>query len=226
MTRLAALAFVALCLISPIQASTIGSASQSRAIAKSKYMTPHSLGDSYDFDSRDGWQTVNASSSQYKHRRDSTKNNKKTAPKLNLLGAVSHAVSKAFGIAGMKGTGDSQPVIVTWYTGHDLLNPSCWSDTHWAPTDESFVCALTLQGWHNKPQCFKFLEICRSNQKCIFVRVVDTCAGCADASHHVDLTKGSFGTLADPNEGLLTMQLRPASDPNDWFEELWGPRTN
>ena len=77
------------------------------------------------------------------------------------------------------------------YTGHDLLNPSCWANGDWAPTvrlppstdrcsvsssatqsdplshtlsstapkqDQSFACALTMEGWEDRPACFKFLE--------------------------------------------------------------------
>ncbi|KAJ7276305.1 hypothetical protein B0H12DRAFT_1041198 [Mycena haematopus] len=233
MNRLAGLALFALCLVSLPEmtgASSIvhSASSRARELAKSRYSQPHSLGDSYTFDPRDGWQSFNASNLQYKYPRESTKNDKPEAssPKLSLFDAVSRPISKALGIFGVKGTGKSEPVIVTWYTGHDLLNPSCWANTDWAPTDESFVCALTLRGWLDKPQCFDFLELCNSPQTCIFVRVVDTCAGCADASHHVDLTKGSFRQLANPNEGLVSMNVRQASRPQDhWFDELWGPQT-
>lgn len=55
--------------------------------------------------------------------------------------------------------------------------------------------------------------VCNSPQKCVFVRVVDTCAGCAPGSKHVDLTKAAFSSLADLAEGVLTVQMRPASDP-------------
>lgn len=114
--------------------------------------------------------------------------------------------------------------------------------------DNSFACALTLEGWTTRPKCFKFLEgtfsftfkvffssltwltfvvvVCNTPKKCVFVRVVDTCAGCAVGSKHVDLTKAAFSALADINEGVLTVQMRPATDPKDWYEDLWGPQTN
>ncbi|KAJ6515989.1 hypothetical protein C8R45DRAFT_226370 [Mycena sanguinolenta] len=233
MNRLAALALVALCLVSLpaiIGASSIahGTSSRARELAKSRYTQPHSLGNSYLFDPRDGWQSFNATNLQYKYPREPTDSGKKktSSPKLSLFDAVSRPISKALGMFGMKGTGTSERVIVTWYTGHDLLNPSCWTNTDWAPTDASFVCALTLRGWLNKPQCFEFLELCRDALTCIFVRVVDSCAGCADASHHVDLTKGSFSALADPDQGVATMNVRPASHPIDyWLDELWGPQS-
>ncbi|KAI0091917.1 hypothetical protein BDY19DRAFT_927405 [Irpex rosettiformis] len=126
----------------------------------------------------------------------------------------------------IKGVGKPEPVTITWYTGHDLLNPSCWSNPVWAPTDNSFAAALTLEGWTTKPKCFKFLELCNSPQKCVFVRVVDSCAGCAKASKHVDLTQAAFKELADLDTGLLTVEMRPATDPMDgWLEDLWGPKS-
>ncbi|KAJ7129788.1 hypothetical protein C8R44DRAFT_873006 [Mycena epipterygia] len=237
MSRLVSLALYALCItsLSAITGVTAISHSHSttspaRAIAKNKYTTSHSLGDSYAFDSRDGWQTFNASNLPYKYRGESPKNdlrnNKRASSKLEsaLKQALTivQDVGKVFN--GLKGIGKPEPVVITWYTGHDLLNPSCWPKTAWAPTDESFVCALTLQGWKNKPECFRFLELCNSPTKCVYVRVVDTCAGCAKTSHHVDLTKGPFGQLASLDEGTLTVQLRMASEPEEWFEDLWGPQ--
>lgn len=60
--------------------------------------------------------------------------------------------------------------------------------------------------------------VCNSPKKCVFVRVVDSCAGCAKASKHVDLTQAAFKELADLDTGLLTVQMRQATDPADgWF---------
>ncbi|KAI0776017.1 hypothetical protein BD413DRAFT_455579, partial [Trametes elegans] len=137
-------------------------------------------------------------------------------------GVLSNGLNKI--ISSIKGIGKPEPVLITWYTGHDLLNPSCWDNTEWHPTDGSFAAALTLEGWTTKPKCFKFLELCHSAQKCVFVRVVDSCAGCAKGSQHVDLTKAAFSTLADLDQGLLTVQMRQATDPDGWLEDLWGPK--
>ena len=51
----------------------------------------------------------------------------------------------------------------------------------------------------------------------MFVRVVDSCAGCDAGSKHVDLTKAAFGQLASLDEGALTVQMRLATDPSEWF---------
>ncbi|KAI0720212.1 hypothetical protein C8T65DRAFT_801660 [Cerioporus squamosus] len=127
-------------------------------------------------------------------------------------------------MSSFKAIGKAEPVIITWYTGHDLENPSCWSNPTWAPTDKSFAAALTLAGWTTKPECFKFLELCHTPKKCVFVRVVDSCAGCAKGSKHVDLTRAAFGALADFDQGMLTVQMRKATDPDGWLENLWGPK--
>ncbi|KAK7470756.1 hypothetical protein VKT23_002175 [Stygiomarasmius scandens] len=213
-------------------------------MTRDAYTRPHTLGNSYKFNTRDGWTTVNATDFEYKYRRDNpietrrekSKSKSKTASyhltsKLKAIkaSALDHltsttGVKKLTELLGLKGIGPQEDVKVTWYTGHDLQNPSCWPSVGWAPTDSSFICALTMDGWTNKPQCFKFLEVCNGPEKCIFVRVVDTCAGCAPGSKHVDLTKSAFGQLADLGMGTLTVQMRIANDPSVWFEELWGPK--
>ena len=66
--------------------------------------------------------------------------------------------------------------------------------------------------------------VCNGPKKCVFVRVVDTCAGCAAGSKHVDLTKAAFSQLADIDKGVLTVQMRQATDPKTWYEDLWGPK--
>lgn len=68
------------------------------------------------------------------------------------------------------------------------------------------------------------LAVCNGPKKCVFVRVVDSCAGCAVGSKHVDLTKSAFSQLANLNEGILNVQMRLATEPDDWFEDLWGPQ--
>ncbi|KAJ7781346.1 hypothetical protein B0H16DRAFT_1818449 [Mycena metata] len=224
MHRLASLALFALSIISlpaTATASAIHSTS-SREIARSKYTKSHSLGESYTFDPRDGWQTFNATNLDYK-RTKKTSGGKQDSILKSLTTSFSANLFNA--INGMKGLGQQQKgVVITWYTGHDLLNPSCWANTPWAPTDESFVCALTLQGWDEKPKCFSFLELCNDKKECVFVRVVDTCAGCAAGSKHVDLTRGAFSQLADLNKGITTVRYRPATEPAEWLEEIWGPK--
>ncbi|KZP12130.1 hypothetical protein FIBSPDRAFT_870621 [Athelia psychrophila] len=210
--------------------------------SKSRYSRAHSLGETYQFHERDGWQSVNITDMDYKYnkpagtvlekrgakkgksKKHSTKPPHGSSGDTGLGGAISHILGDVWN--GLKAIGEPEPVIITWYTGHDLLNPSCWSNGNWHPTDASFAAALTLDGWATRPKCFKFLELCNSPKKCVFVRVVDTCAGCAAGSKHVDLTRAAFGELASFDEGTLNVQLRAASEPTGWYEDLWGPKTN
>ncbi|KAF4619270.1 hypothetical protein D9613_005135 [Agrocybe pediades] len=230
--------FIAFCFVPAFA----GRATSIRAISKSKYTTAHSLGDDYRFDPRDGWQSINVTDLGYKYRRqlqpegysndpardgvsafENRSTRKKSIPKKHGLSqAISGVLKNA--LQGLKGVGKPEQVTITWYTGHDLKNPSCWTDGRWSPTDASFACALTMEGWTTRPKCFKFLELCNTPKKCVFVRVVDTCAGCAPGSKHVDLTRAAFGQLASFDEGVLQVQLRPATEPHGWYEELWGPK--
>ncbi|GLB33704.1 putative secreted protein [Lyophyllum shimeji] len=196
----------------------INTASSARAIARSRYSRAHSLGSDYQFDPRDGWTTVNATNLQYKYRRNEQSLDNATSISDQQLGK--RAPSSRVGLGetlggvvsgiwkGIKAFGDPQTVTITWYTGHDLKNPSCWAQGNWAPTDKSFACALTLHGWHDRPECFKFLELCNGPKKCVFVRVVDS----------------SFGELANFDQGVLAVQLRMATEPDHWYEDLWGPK--
>ncbi|QRV72847.1 hypothetical protein RhiJN_00861 [Ceratobasidium sp. AG-Ba] len=206
-----------------------GSAEMSKPSA---YSRSHFYGSSYGFSPRDGWGTVAVTDLPYKYD-NATGTQTNPPPRRQRAGAkrvvgevlggtVSHALGATWN--SVKGSGKSQDVTITWYTGEDLANPSCWPESDWAPTDASFACALTLEGWTTKPSCFKFLELCNGPDKCIFVRVVDTCAGCKKGSKHVDLTKAAFAELADLDLGILTVQMRIASDPRMWHEELWGPK--
>ncbi|KAH8830765.1 hypothetical protein DL96DRAFT_1594237, partial [Flagelloscypha sp. PMI_526] len=105
--------------------------SVSRAISESYYSRAHSLGDSYTFDPRDGWQTLNVTDLSYKYEsRDIGPRSAKHQSKSKS--GLSNLISDA--IKGLKGIGKPEKVTITWYTGHDLQNPSCWANGNWAPT--------------------------------------------------------------------------------------------
>lgn len=173
---------------------------------QARYARAHSLGDNYQFEARDGWQSVNITNLQYKYRRDdafdledtdgndadgdrdgdianksntlykrdskkssaskkaktshakaksSSKSKTKASSKAKTgskAKADSKSTSKAKDVSNtatsatkglshlqsvvetIKGVGKAEPVMITWYTGHDLLNPSCWPNPSWAPT--------------------------------------------------------------------------------------------
>ncbi|KAF9783033.1 hypothetical protein BJ322DRAFT_190722 [Thelephora terrestris] len=201
------------------------------------YSRAHSLGSNYTFQEADGWEPINISASGSLSRRSLSVSNasmqlpeaglpspvSKRTKKPSLAETLVHTLNSAWN--GLRGLGHPEKVKITWYTGQDLENPSCWPEPTWAPTDDSFACAVTLEGWSSKPSCFKFLELCESAEKCVFVRVVDTCQGCAPGSRHVDLTKAPFRELGDLDTGVMQVNMRLASDPTQWFEHLWGPES-
>ncbi|KAH8118407.1 hypothetical protein DFH11DRAFT_670599 [Phellopilus nigrolimitatus] len=222
MRSLSFISALVLALISLSSVSATSIARHSKSDIKKYYTRTHSRGENYQFDPRE-WHSVNATDLGYKYDYSAPeKRSQKASSQTSLGGTIVHLINDIWN--GLQGTGNAEPVKITWYTGHDLLNPSCWSKTDWAPTDNSFACALTLQGWASQPKCFKFLELCNGPKKCVFVRVVDSCAGCAPGSKHVDLTKAAFSGLANINEGVLNVQMRQATEPDDWFEDLWGPK--
>jgi len=108
----------------------------------------------------------------------------------------------------------SMKVVITWYTGHDLLAPSCVQKSSWAPTDKSMVGAVTIE-WSNKPACGRFVRIRHANnkKKVIVVRIVDSCAGCASGSAHIDLTIGAFTKLYDLDVGIVSGLQAQLIDP-------------
>jgi len=109
------------------------------------------------------------------------------------------------------------------YTGHDLLNPSCrvsLGRLHGLCSDAGRVDNTTKMLRVSLP------IVCNGPKKCVFVRVVDSCAGCATGSKHVDMTKGAFSELADESVGVLNVQMRIATQPDTWFEDLWGPKSS
>ncbi|KAF9519070.1 hypothetical protein BS47DRAFT_1324965 [Hydnum rufescens UP504] len=189
------------------------------------YRQYHSYPDGTYLDERDGWKRVAVSDLPYKYF-----NATSYSPDVFQL-SKSKDIVKGAAVGGvlneaLKGIGKASQVIITWYTGKDLKNPSCWPDGKWAPTDQSFVCALTLEGWEHRPDCFSFLELCNTPKRCIYVRVVDTCAGCQVGSHHVDLTQAGFMQLAPLSVGIMNVDMRIATTPNvnTWDQDLWGPK--
>lgn len=172
---------------------SVARASDLRAMYSSletRYAHAHTLGDNYQFDPRDGWQSVNVTNLQYKYTRGydapggvdeaqdalekrtskkkssskakttsnaSSKSKSKSKSKSNA-GSATSKVSKVTSsfqkiVDSIKGVGKAEPVTITWYTGHDLENPSCWSNPGWAPTVYLFI-KDTPRLAHASPGCF------------------------------------------------------------------------
>ena len=113
--------------------------------SKEYYARSHSLGEGYQFDSRE-WRSVNVSDPAVKYDKESPS---RRDSKDTLSGSTAHLLNDVWN--GLKGIGDPSTVKITWsvyatrsletcsltlarYTGHDLLNPSCWADGSWHPT--------------------------------------------------------------------------------------------
>lgn len=97
--------------------TAVASPSVSRAVSESenRYSHAHSLGDSYAFNARDGWQTVNVSNLPYKYE-PSKLEKRKAHKKLSGIGGIGKAISDA--IKGLKGIGKPEKVAITWYAHH------------------------------------------------------------------------------------------------------------
>ncbi|KAH9820721.1 secreted protein [Melampsora americana] len=126
--------------------------------------------------------------------------------------------------------GATIPTTITWYTGHDLLNPYCGRKSKWAPTDEALVIAVT-QKWDKRPACGEFLEISivandgRRKGKSVIARVVDLCGGCKPGISHADLSKAAFTRLFNLDVGIVSgLAMRKVAPPKKWSNKLYGPR--
>ncbi|KAF8351549.1 hypothetical protein F5887DRAFT_938074 [Amanita rubescens] len=204
--------------------------SKSRALHKSRYTQTHSLGDSYSFDPRDGWQSINVTNAaknyEKRHNKPQNSDSSQSEKKGPVSGHITGVIESIFKL--LKPYGQFQKGVATWYSGEDLKNPSCWSQTSWSPSDESFTCATTQRDWITRPKCLSFIELCSKPNICVYVRVVDSCAGCKPGTSHIDLTRKPFTLLFDNLDvGEGDVLYRPCLDPptESWFEDIWGPRT-
>jgi hypothetical protein len=101
------------------------------AVTRSHYSKAHSLGDTYEFDPRDGWQGANVTNLQYKYRRELNdvnvsegslekrgkkkgkgKPGKKGDKNSDISGSIKHALNGVWN--GLKGIGKSQEATITW----------------------------------------------------------------------------------------------------------------
>uniref|UniRef100_A0A0S1MK23 Secreted protein n=1 Tax=Phakopsora pachyrhizi TaxID=170000 RepID=A0A0S1MK23_PHAPC len=123
-------------------------------------------------------------------------------------------------------------VKITWYTGHDLLNPACvQGGSGWAPVDKSMAAAVTIE-WPGKPKCGKFVRIQKKEDPSVsvVVRVVDSCGGCRPYSQHIDLTIGAFKKLYAQEVGQvegLRARIVKAPVGHKWTKKdtkIYGPK--
>ncbi|KNZ45959.1 hypothetical protein VP01_766g2, partial [Puccinia sorghi] len=124
---------------------------------------------------------------------------------------------------------------ITWYTGHDLLNPYCAqkcmsSSQIFALRTSSLIIAVT-QKWTLRPKCGDFFELSVVDKhagqigKSVIARVVDLCGGCAPQVAHADLSKAAFTKLFNLDVGVVSgLAMRKVAPPKKWNKNLYGPR--
>jgi len=107
----------------------------------------HEYPENYKFARSDGWSSRRSPSPQaHEHFNAEKRENEVAARSIS-------AINKLF-----TPSGSATTVIITWYTGVDLKNPSCWPNSAWAPSDSSFAGAITSKGWVGRPDCLSFVE--------------------------------------------------------------------
>jgi hypothetical protein len=103
---------------------------------KYKRISPdQSMEDSYAFDRRMSRKDRRSSTKKSKSRPNSKAKVLASAAAggaLGGLGGIGDAIDNVGNV--LHGIGNTVPVIITWYTGHDLENPSCWSESVWTPS--------------------------------------------------------------------------------------------
>lgn len=127
MVQLSLITFVALSVSPFIAFSASGQAvapgrGTVHASTKSRYSRAHSLGDSYQFHERDGWQSVNITDMDYKYNKPLEKRGKKgkhsskpphgSKGNSGLGGAINHILGDVWN--GLKAIGEPEPVTITW----------------------------------------------------------------------------------------------------------------
>lgn len=144
MRTLSQLVLIGFSLISVSQAARFGTP---EVLSEMPYARAHSLGISYKFHERDGWEAVNISTllSPRSLSGTHTLNSSLPLPEAgppslaskrtenpSLADTLVHTVNSVWN--GLRAFGHSEKVKITWYTGQDLENPSCWAEPTWAPT--------------------------------------------------------------------------------------------
>jgi hypothetical protein len=154
MRTLAQLVIMGFSLFSVSRAARFGTPN---VLSEMTYARAHSLGISYEFRERDGWEPINISTSLSRRSLSvaSPSNSSLSLPeagspslplkrtkKPSLADTLVHTINSAWN--GLRGSGHSEKVKITWYTGQDLENPSCWAEPTWAPTVRMQITVHTI----------------------------------------------------------------------------------
>ena len=144
MRTLSHLVFLGLYLFSVSQAARFGTPEILSEMASAR---AHSLGTNYTFHESHGWEPVLVSTPRFRRSLSGSGTVNTSLPfseaglpslaskrskKPSLAETLVHTINSAWN--GLRGSGHSEKVKITWYTGQDLENPSCWAEPTWAPT--------------------------------------------------------------------------------------------
>jgi len=150
------LVFLGFSLFSVSQAARFGTP---EVLSEMEYARAHSLGDNYAFHDGQGWEPVIVSNPRFPRSLSGSETANtslplpgaglpplatKRAKKPSLADTLVHTINSAWN--GLRGFGTSEKVKVTWYTGQDLQNPSCWAEPTWAPTVSRQTTADRAEG--------------------------------------------------------------------------------
>jgi len=144
MRTLSQLVFLGFSLLSVSRAARFGTPD---VLSEMGYARAHSLGANYEFHEAHGWESVIVSNPRFPrslsgmeatntslqlHGTGQPSLATKRTKKPSLADTLVHTINSAWN--GLRGFGTSEEVKITWYTGQDLQNPSCWAEPTWAPT--------------------------------------------------------------------------------------------
>ena len=128
-------------------------------LSEMAYARAHSLGSNYTFHEDFGWEPVLVSSPRLRRSFSGSEPVNTSLPlpeaglsslaskrskKPSLADTLVHTVDSVWN--GLRGLGHSEKVKITWYTGQDLQNPSCWAESIWAPTVSRQTTATSTIG--------------------------------------------------------------------------------
>ena len=113
------------------------------------YARAHSLGSNYTFHEGRGWEPVVVSNPRFSPSPAGSEAGlpplaRKRSKKPSLADTLVHTINSAWN--GLRGFGTSEKVKITWYTGQDLENPSCWAEPTWAPTVSRQTATARAEG--------------------------------------------------------------------------------
>ena len=114
-------------------------------VSEMAYARAHSLGNDYTFHEGHGWESATVANPLFPRSLSGSETANTSLPvaglpslatrrakKPSIADTLVHTINSAWN--GLRGLGTSEEVKITWYTGQDLQNPSCWPEPVWAPT--------------------------------------------------------------------------------------------